>query len=158
MFSKILRWSRSIYHSNLMKFYAFPQTLDAPLQVYGQSYKGNLIDLPPDQSFALILEGNLTDLPPDESFALMLSYSLRKQLNPFFTKGILPLSLALYESCFNKKSQIFLVNSIVPSLFKGITSRLKQFLTIGRPLKLMKNVFYFMLKSLFLLEIFTFLL
>ena len=141
MFSKILRWSRSIYHSNLMKFYAFPQTLDAPLQAYCQSYKGNLIDL-----------------PPDESFALILSYSLRKQLNPFFTKGILPLSLALYESCFNKKSQIFLVNSIVPSLFKGITSRLKQFLTIGRPLKLMKNVFYFMLKSLFLLEIFTFLL
>ena len=33
-------------------------------------------------------------------------------------KAVLPLLSALYQSCFNKNSQIFLANSIVPDLFR----------------------------------------
>ena len=40
--------------------------------------------------------------------------------------------------------------------FKGLLSDLRQFLTIENPLKRMKNTFNFMLKALFILEIFTF--
>ena len=40
---------------------------------------------------------------------------------------------------------------------KGPLSVLRQFLTSGNPLKMMKNDFYFMLKALFVLDIFTFL-
>ena len=39
--------------------------------------------------------------------------------------------------------------------FKERFSGLRQFLTIECPLKMMKNAFYFMLKDLFVLEIFT---
>ena len=42
-------------------------------------------------------------------------------------------------------------------LVKGPFSDLGQFLTTGSPLKLMKNAFNFMIKALFVLEIFTFL-
>ena len=41
--------------------------------------------------------------------------------------------------------------------FKGPFSGMRQFLTIESPLKTMKNAFYFMLKALFVLKIFTFL-
>ena len=41
--------------------------------------------------------------------------------------------------------------------FKGPPSDLRQFLTIESPLKMIKNAFYFMIKALFVLEIFTFL-
>ena len=41
--------------------------------------------------------------------------------------------------------------------FKGSISGLKQFLTIENPLKIMKNIFNFMLITFFVLEIFTFL-
>ena len=41
--------------------------------------------------------------------------------------------------------------------FKGSVSGLKQFLTIENPLKIMKNIFNFMLITFFVLEIFTFL-
>ena len=44
------------------------------------------------------------------------------------------------------------------SIIKGSFSGLREFLTIENPLKIMKNAFYFMLKALFVLEIFTFLL
>ena len=40
---------------------------------------------------------------------------------------------------------------------KGPISVLRQFLTSGNPLKKMKNAFYFMLKALFVLDIFKFL-
>ena len=40
---------------------------------------------------------------------------------------------------------------------KGPLSGLRQFLTTESPLKMIKNVFYFMLKALFVLEIFQFL-
>ena len=40
---------------------------------------------------------------------------------------------------------------------KGSFSVLRQFLTTESPLKMMKDVFYFMLKVLFFLGIFTFL-
>ena len=40
---------------------------------------------------------------------------------------------------------------------KGALSGLRQFLAIESPLKLMKNVFYFTLKALFVLKIFKFL-
>ena len=40
---------------------------------------------------------------------------------------------------------------------KGPLSGLRQFLVTKSPLKIMKNIFYFMLKALFVLEIFTFL-
>ena len=42
-------------------------------------------------------------------------------------------------------------------MLKGPHSGLKYFLTIEIPLKIMKNAFYFMLKALFVLEVFTFL-
>ena len=42
-------------------------------------------------------------------------------------------------------------------VFKRPTLGLKEFLTIESDLKMMKNVFYFMLRTLFVLEIFTFL-
>ena len=40
---------------------------------------------------------------------------------------------------------------------KGAISGLRQFLATGRPLKMMKNAFYFTLKVLFVLKIFKFL-
>ena len=40
---------------------------------------------------------------------------------------------------------------------KDPLSNLRQFLTTESPLKIMKNTFYFMLKALFVLAIFTFL-
>ena len=42
-------------------------------------------------------------------------------------------------------------------LFKGPLLGLRQCLTTGNPLKMMKNVFYFILKSLLVLEIFIYL-
>ena len=42
-------------------------------------------------------------------------------------------------------------------LFKSQPSDLTHFLAIESPLKMMKNAFCFMLKTLFVLEIFTFL-
>ena len=42
-----------------------------------------------------------------------------------------------------------LVRYIFTSLSKGPLLGLRQFLTIGSPLKMMKNGFYFMLKALF---------
>ena len=41
--------------------------------------------------------------------------------------------------------------------FKGALSDLRKFLAIESPLKMMKNAFYFTLKALFLLKLFTFL-
>ena len=41
--------------------------------------------------------------------------------------------------------------------FKGPLSGLRQFLTTRSPLKMMKNAFYYVLKALFVLKIFTFL-
>ena len=43
-------------------------------------------------------------------------------------------------------------------LFKGALQGLRQFLTTESPLKMMKNVLYFTLKALFVLEIFVFVL
>ena len=40
--------------------------------------------------------------------------------------------------------------------FKGSLSGLRQFLTTGSPLKMMKNAFYFMLKARSILKVFTF--
>ena len=42
-------------------------------------------------------------------------------------------------------------------MLKGLLSGLEQFQAIEIPLKMMKSTFYFMLKALFGLEIFTFL-
>ena len=39
--------------------------------------------------------------------------------------------------------------------FKGVLLGLRQFLTIGSPLKMIKNAFHFMLRALFVLKIFT---
>ena len=41
------------------------------------------------------------------------------------------------------------------NFFKDPLSGMRQFLTNERPLKMMKDAFYFMLKDLFILEIFT---
>ena len=50
------------------------------------------------------------------------------------------------------------INSLSsPISFKGSLLGLRQFLSSESPLKTMKNVFYFMLKALFVLEIFSFL-
>ena len=43
------------------------------------------------------------------------------------------------------------------SLFKGALSGLKQFMAVESCLKMMKNVFYFILKALFVLKRFKFL-
>ena len=43
------------------------------------------------------------------------------------------------------------------AILKGPPSGLRQFLTTESLLKMMKNTFYFMLKALFFLEIFSFL-
>ena len=42
-------------------------------------------------------------------------------------------------------------------MLKGPILGLRQFLTIESPLKIMRNAFYFMLRALFVLEVFTFL-
>ena len=53
--------------------------------------------------------------------------------------------------------KLYKVNKLVHVFrFTGKTSGLRQFLTIESPLKMMKNAFYFMLKALFILELFTF--
>ena len=41
--------------------------------------------------------------------------------------------------------------------FKGALSGLRQFLATENPLKMMKNAFYFTLKALYVLKVFTFL-
>ena len=46
---------------------------------------------------------------------------------------------------------------LATAYFKGPPLGLRQYLTTESPLNLMKNIFYFMLKALFVLEIFTFL-
>ena len=51
----------------------------------------------------------------------------------------------------------FFVEIIFEPRFKDPLLGLRQFLTIERPLKMMKNTFHFMLKALFVLQIFTFL-
>ena len=53
--------------------------------------------------------------------------------------------------------KLYKVNELV-HVFRctGKTSGLRQFLTIESPLKMKKNAFYFMLKALFILELFTF--
>ena len=43
------------------------------------------------------------------------------------------------------------------TLFNGAHSGMRQFLTTGSPLKMMKNAFCFILKALFVLKIFKFL-
>ena len=52
--------------------------------------------------------------------------------------------------------QVIVVSTSSP-IFKGSLLGLRQFLAIENHLKMMKNTFYFMLKSLFVLEIFAFL-
>ena len=53
--------------------------------------------------------------------------------------------------------KLYKVNELVHVFrFTGKTSGLRQFLTIESPLKMKKNAFYFMLKALFILELFTF--
>ena len=42
-----------------------------------------------------------------------------------------------------------------PLLFKGALAGLRQFLATGSPIKIRKNGFYFTLKTLFVLKIFT---
>ena len=56
-----------------------------------------------------------------------------------------------------KFSQIFSHNFIKLATVKGALSGLRQFFAIESPLKMMKNVFYFTLKALFVLKIFKFL-
>ena len=46
---------------------------------------------------------------------------------------------------------------IIKNDFKGAIYGLSQFLTTEIPLKMMKNVFYFAIKALFVLKIFKFL-
>ena len=43
------------------------------------------------------------------------------------------------------------------SQFKGTLSGLRKFLATGSPLKMLKNIFYFTSKALFILKIFKFL-
>ena len=45
----------------------------------------------------------------------------------------------------------------ISNQFKGALSGLRKFLAIESPLKIMKNIFYFTLKALFVLKIFKFL-
>ena len=55
---------------------------------------------------------------------------------------------------------IKIISKLISLRFLGVEGPLsgqRQFLTIESPLKFMKNAFYFMLKALFVLEIFTFL-
>ena len=51
----------------------------------------------------------------------------------------------------------FFVEIVFEPRFKDALLGLRQFLTTERPLKMMKNTFHFMLKALFVLQIFTFL-
>ena len=53
-------------HSNLIEFYVILQKLEPPVQIYGQSYDKNLIDL-----------------SVDECYTQILIYFLQKQVNPF---------------------------------------------------------------------------
>ena len=50
----------------------------------------------------------------------------------------------------------FIIKSIIHYI-KGPLSGLKRFLTTESLLKMIENVFYFMIKGLFILDIFTFL-
>ena len=55
----------------------------------------------------------------------------------------------------NNKNKPYLLFSIL--MFKGALSGLKQFLANETLLKMMRNAFYFTLKTLFVLKIFRFL-
>ena len=49
------------------------------------------------------------------------------------------------------------ISGLLKPIFKGALSSLRQLLAIESPLKMMKNVFYFTSKALFVLKIFKFL-
>ena len=69
-------------------------------------------------------------------------------------------SLATISMATLQQSVQFLVSNcflkLGNSIFKGILSGLRQFLATESPLKMMKNVFYFISKALFVLKIFKF--
>ena len=67
----------------------------------------------------------------------------------------------VHESKSEKKYDIYLTDTLFGMDEKrkiiGALSGLRQFLATESPLKVMKNVFYFALKTLYILKIFTFL-
>ena len=83
----------------------------------------------------------------------MLAFCEFKSQNTFkydyFPGFLLCLKNAKFTDHWNTKKRLKIV--------KDPHSYLIKFLTVESPLKIMKNVFYFMLKALFVLEMFTFL-
>ena len=53
--------------------------------------------------------------------------------------------------------QILKTDAVSAQQFRGALSSRRQFLTTERPLKMMKNIFCFILKTILVLEIFKFL-
>ena len=80
----------------------------------------------------------------------------------FQIKNVLKISFVFYNLhylyCCNFQKSGWSGSQLLCSIIlKGPLLILKQFLTIKNPLKMMKNAFYFMLKTLFVPEIFKFL-
>ena len=59
--------------------------------------------------------------------------------------------------CFNKVSSLESPSLLKEDFFKGTLEGLIQLLATESPLKVMKNAFYFTLKALFVVKLFTFL-
>ena len=65
--------------------------------------------------------------------------------------------VAVYRCSIKTFLKIYMKNAVLESLLKGPLSGLGQFLAFERPLKMMKNAFYFTLKARFVLKIVKFL-
>ena len=73
-----------------------------------------------------------------------------------FVAGLQRLRLKMYVETLKNENLFYQKKNILKKYLKGALSGLRQFLATGSPLKIMKNVFYFNSKALFVLEIFNF--
>ena len=84
----------------------------------------------------------------DISFKRLYGESF-EDLQPIIIENFKPVPLCLIKTFVRLHKILLLIANIV----KGAVSALRQFLTTESPWKLMKNVFYLILKALFVLKI-----
>ena len=83
-----------------------------------------------------------------------MNYSSRLQDIQYFD---LRFQFVLLNKQLSGKRHFYQLVEITINLIKGPLSGLRQFLTTESLLKMMENTYYFMLRALFILKIFTFL-
>ena len=95
-----------------------------------------------------------------DSYLINVLKALWDVIVDYFTLNIFS-SLKWKKWIFNRKrilsTDLYCVQNVALQIIKGPLLGQRQFLAIESPFKLMKNAFYFMLKTLSILEIFTFL-